>query len=133
MENTAWFVVPFPLLGLVAGIIAGVISYLLGYGFSVPAMFCVAAGAALPYFVVLQQIRGTDRLSFMVVSAILAGSVIWLIALGHLAPALIGAVLASAWPAYFFFKSWDPVADARRIQEPLERYLREEGRSDRDG
>jgi len=108
LENTAWFVVPFPLIGLVAGIIVGVISYLLGFGFPVPAMVCVAAGAALPYYIVLQQIRGTDRPYFMVVSAILAGLIITLIALGHLMPALIGAVLASAWPAYFFFKTWDP-------------------------
>ena len=107
-EGTAWFVVPLPLAGLMAGILAGIVSHLSGYGFSVPAMLCVALGAAFPYLVVLQQIRETNRSVFMSVSAILAGLMILLIALGHPAPALISAVLASAWTTYFFFKTWDP-------------------------
>jgi hypothetical protein len=130
-EGTAWFVVPLPLAGLVAGILAGIVGHLFGYGFSVPALVCVALGAAFPYFLVLQQIRGADRSGFLIVSAILAGLIILLIALGHLALALISAVLASAWPAYFFFKTWDPKADLERMREPLERYLRDEANRDR--
>ena len=132
-EGTAWFVVPLPLAGLLVGILAGIVGSLFGYGFSVPAMVCVALGAAFPYLVVLQQIRGANRSVFMIVSAILAGLIILLIALGHLVPALICAVLASAWPAYFFFKTWDPKADLERMQEPLERYLRNEANRERSG
>jgi hypothetical protein len=129
-EGTAWFVVPLP-PGLVAGILAGIVGHLFGYGFSVPALVCVALGTAFPYFLVLQQIRGADLSGFLIVSAILAGLIILLIALGHLALALISAVLASARPAYFFFKTWDPKADLERMREPLERYLRDEANRDR--
>ena len=93
-EGTAFFVVPFPLLGLLAALVAGLISYLLGYGFAVPAMTCVALGAVIPYIIVLQQLRWGARAAFMVLPVILAGIIIVSITFGYAMPALVDAILA---------------------------------------
>jgi len=132
-EGTGWIVSFFFVAGLVAGILAGAIGYLVGFGFSVPAMVGVAAAAAYPCALIVQQTQGGKRGFFVTVSAILAGSIILLIVYGHLVPALIGAVAASLWPAVFFFKNWNAKDDLDRMSAAFMRHLDEENRSGRDG
>src|SRR5471032_2721070 len=132
-EGTGWIVGLFFFAGLITGILVGTAGYLLGFGFFVPAMVCVAAAAVYPYSLIVQQTEGSKRLVFMVVSAILAGLIIVLIAYGYLVPAVIGVGVASVWPACFFFKTWDYRDDLDRVSAAFMAHLEEESRSDHDG
>jgi hypothetical protein len=131
-EGTGWIVSLFFVAGLIAGIVAGALGYLAGFGFSMPAMVGVAAAAAYPCALIVQQTEGGKRGFFMTVSAILAGSIVLLIVYGHVVPALIGVVVASLWPAVFFFKTWNAKDDLDRVSAAFMRHLDEENRSGRD-
>ncbi len=132
-EGTGWIAGLFFFAGALAGILFGGVGYLLGFGFFVPAMVCVAAAAVYPYYLIVQQTDGGKRAFFMAVSALLAGSIVMLIAYDHLVPALIGVGVASIWPAVFFFKTWDYRDDLDRTSAAFMQHLDDESRSGRDG
>ncbi len=121
----------FPLFGLLVGLCVGGISYLVGYGFMVPLMICIAVGAALPYHSVFQGGTGSTP-AFLGISALLAAIVVYLITIEQWVPALIGVGLAAAFPAYWYFKTWDPRADLDRLRGGMEQLIRDEAKRDRD-
>ena len=127
----AIILIGFPVFGLLVGLCVCGISYAVGYGFVVPLMICIALGAALPYQSVFRGGTGSTPV-FLGISALLTAIVIYLITVEQWGPALTGVIAAAAFPAYWYFKTWDPRADLDRLRGGMEQLIRDKAKRDRE-